>query len=172
MGTRTLVLLRHGKSDYPGGVRDHDRPLAPRGRREAALAGALLAARRPPIDAVLCSTALRTRQTLRATGIGAPVQFADEIYDASPGGILQRIAAFAAADTDVRCLLVVGHSPGMPGTALTLADHGPEQAAGDRLADLRSRFPTSAYAVLAVPGRWDELTATGAELVDFVIPRD
>ena len=36
---RTLVLLRHAKSDYPGGVADHDRPLAPRGEREAGLAG-------------------------------------------------------------------------------------------------------------------------------------
>ncbi|HUB57091.1 MAG TPA: histidine phosphatase family protein, partial [Mycobacterium sp.] len=37
--TRTLVLLRHAKSAYPNGVPDHDRPLAPRGRREAGLAG-------------------------------------------------------------------------------------------------------------------------------------
>ena len=32
---RTLVLMRHGKSGYPPGVADHDRPLADRGRREA-----------------------------------------------------------------------------------------------------------------------------------------
>ncbi len=71
---RTLVLLRHAKSDYPGGVADHDRPLAPRGIREAGLAGDWLRAELPAIDAVLCSTATRTRQTLERTGIEAPVQ--------------------------------------------------------------------------------------------------
>lgn len=165
---RRLVLLRHGKSDYPGGVADHDRPLAGRGRREATLAGILLAALDPPIDAVLCSTALRARQTLAATGIGAPVRFAEQIYDASPGEILQEVAGTA---DDVRCLLVVGHAPGMPGTALTLADADPEREATEGLQELRAHFPTSAYAVLSVPGGWSELTATGADLVDFVIPR-
>ena len=29
-GARTLILLRHGKSGYPAGVPDHDRPLADR----------------------------------------------------------------------------------------------------------------------------------------------
>ena len=43
---RTLLLLRHAKSDYPAAVADHDRPLAPRGDREAALAGDWLRATR------------------------------------------------------------------------------------------------------------------------------
>ena len=36
---RTLILMRHGKSGYPPATRDHDRPLAERGDRQAALAG-------------------------------------------------------------------------------------------------------------------------------------
>ena len=38
----------------------------------------------PEVDAVVCSTALRTRQTLAATGVGAPTRFAEELYG---GGI-------------------------------------------------------------------------------------
>ena len=75
---RTLILMRHGKSAYPDDVADHERPLAPRGLREAGLAGQWLRDTQPPIDAVRCSTALRTRQTLDATGITAPV-----VYEAS-----------------------------------------------------------------------------------------
>jgi hypothetical protein len=45
---RTLLLLRHAKSDYPQGVVDHDRPLAPRGEREAGLAGTGCGHTRPP----------------------------------------------------------------------------------------------------------------------------
>ena len=70
---RTLLLLRHAKSDYPAGVADHERPLAPRGKREAALAGDWLRANVPAVDAVLCSTATRTRETLARTRIDAPV---------------------------------------------------------------------------------------------------
>ena len=51
--SRTLLLLRHGKSDYPPGVTDHQRPLAPRGVHEAALAGDWLRAHAPAVDAVL-----------------------------------------------------------------------------------------------------------------------
>ena len=51
--------MRHAKSDYPAGVADHERPLAPRGIREAGLAGDWLRANVPTIDGVLCSTATR-----------------------------------------------------------------------------------------------------------------
>ena len=56
---RTLLLMRHAKSSYPPGVADHDRPLAPRGVRQAGLAGAWLRANVPGIDEVLCFTATR-----------------------------------------------------------------------------------------------------------------
>ena len=68
---RTLVLLRHGKSAYPPGVPDHDRPLADRGRRQAALAGEHVRTHLDHIDLVLCSTSERTRQTLAASGLAA-----------------------------------------------------------------------------------------------------
>ena len=85
---RTLVLMRHAKSDYPEGVPDHGRPLAARGIREAALAGEWLRDNAPAIDAVRCSSAVRTRQTLDRTGIDAPVSFLDELYGASPGAVI------------------------------------------------------------------------------------
>ena len=80
---RTLVLLRHGKSAYPPDVGDHDRPLAPRGVREAGLAGDWLRANVPAVDAVLCSTATRTRETLAGTGVDAPVHYVDRLYGAT-----------------------------------------------------------------------------------------
>jgi phosphohistidine phosphatase len=162
---RTLILLRHAKSGYPGGVVDHDRPLAPRGRREAVLAGDAITARFA-VDRVLCSTATRTRQTLARTGIDAPTTFSGAIYEASPGEILDAIAAVA---DDPAVLLVVGHSPGMPGTALVLADADTDTTV---LAEVQARFPTSAFAVLAVHGAWADLAADGATVLELVIPRD
>lgn len=166
--SRTLVLLRHGKSAYPPGVDDHQRPLAPRGRREAALAGSWIAGNLPPIDHIICSTAERTRQTLQATTLVSPtvlVDFADAIYEAYPEELLELVAA--ANPTD-RTLLLVGHGPGMPMLAEELAGPGSNLAA---LGELEAKFPTSAIAVLAVDGDWADIGPNTSRLMDFVIPR-
>src|SRR6202008_3681663 len=114
---RTLLLMRHAKSDYPDGVPDHDRPLAPRGIRQAGLAGAWLRANVPAIDAVLSSTATRARQTLANTGIDAPVRYSERLYGATPGTMIDQISQ--TADT-VTTLLVVGHEPTMSALSLGL----------------------------------------------------
>ncbi|MEV0948111.1 histidine phosphatase family protein [Rhodococcus sp. NPDC049939] len=161
---RTLILMRHGKSGYPTGAADHERPLTSRGWREAGLAGEWLRSTHPPIDTVLCSTARRTRETLEATRIDAPTRFADELYGADPERVLEQIVQIEPA---VRTLLVVGHAPGMPLAALDLTDDFDGEAA--RL--IREKFPTSALAVLAVPCGWDELTSRAASLTTFHVPR-
>ncbi|OBG29140.1 hypothetical protein A5672_03220 [Mycobacterium alsense] len=165
-GRRTLLLMRHAKSDYPDGVVDHDRPLAPRGIREAGLAGDWLRAHAPAVDAVLCSTATRARQTLGNTGIDAPVRFSERLYGATPGSVIAEINATA---DDVATLLVIGHEPTMSGLALVLAgDDGTDAAAAERIS---TKFPTSAIAVLTVPGAWDGLQPGRAALTGLEIPR-
>src|SRR5258705_1284809 len=119
---RTLVLLRHAKSDYPPGVADHERPLAPRGEREAVLACDWLRAHAPAVDAVLCSTATRTRETLARTRIDAPVNYVDRLYDATPGTVIEEINTVESRfGPDVEILLVIGHERTMSSVALGLA---------------------------------------------------
>lgn len=162
---RTLVLMRHAKSDYPAGVADHDRPLASRGIHEGAVAGEWLRANAPAIDAVLCSSAVRTRQTLERTGIDAPVNYLDALYGAAPGTM---IAEINRVGDDVGTLLVVGHEPTMSEVALGLAGPGSDR---DAVAEIYSKYPTSAIAVLRVQGPWAGLELSGAELVSFHVPR-
>jgi phosphohistidine phosphatase len=163
---RTLILLRHGKSAYPDGVPDHDRPLADRGRREAAFAGEHIRTVVDRFDRVLCSTATRTRQTLEATGLAAGrVDFREEIYAAEPDEILDLIRIVPVGVTS---LLVVGHSPGLPDLADELAGPGSDPVA---LAALDRKFPTSAFAVITASGPWSDLP-DGARLVTITIPRD
>lgn len=157
--------MRHAKSDYPDGVADHQRPLAARGIREGALAGDWLRQHVPAIDAVLCSSAVRTRQTLARTGIEAPATFSDRLYGAAPGEMITEING---VDDAVGTLLVVGHEPTMSAVALGLAGPGSDRAAADRIA---AKFPTSGVAVLRVPGPWATLELRGAELAGFEVPR-
>jgi phosphohistidine phosphatase len=162
---RTLILLRHAKSDYPDGVADHDRPLAPRGIREAALAGDWIRADVAPVDVVLCSTATRTRETLARTGIEADTRYEDDLYDTMPGTVLRLVNAVA---DDVRTLLVVGHEPTMSSLAFALAGPGSD---ADALERMTQKYPTSAIAVLATERPWSRLEFGGATLVDFHVPR-
>ncbi len=162
---RTLVLMRHGKSDYPPGVPDHERPLAARGIREAALAGDWLRENVPAIDAVLCSTAVRTRETLDRTGVDAPTRYLDSLYGAAPGTMIGEINR---VDESVGALLVVGHEPTMGEVALGLAGPGGDRDAAERI---YQKFPTSAVAVLRVSGLWAALELSGAELASFHVAR-
>lgn len=163
---RTLVLMRHAKSDYPDGVADHDRPLAPRGIREAGLAGDWLRGTLPVIDAVLCSTASRTRQTLDRTGIDAPVNYLERLYGATPAAMIDEINRVEEA---VGTLLVVGHEPTMSQVSLGLAAYPGSDA--EAFGDIKRKFPTSGIAVLRVPAAWSVLTIDGAELMTFHVPR-
>lgn len=162
--TRSLILMRHGKSAYPPGVADHERPLAPRGRREAALAGEWLRATQAPVEAVRCSTATRTRETLTATGLDAPVVFESGIYEAGPEYLIELVQL---TDPAVSTLLVLGHAPGMPWTAWDLAA---DRATEDALRISR-KFPTSALAVLRFTREWEDVRPATGELVAFHIPR-
>ncbi|MCX2930840.1 histidine phosphatase family protein [Mycobacterium sp. CVI_P3] len=158
--------MRHAKSDYPTGVADHDRPLASRGIREAGLAGEWLRANLPAIDLVLCSSATRTRQTLDRTEISAPVTYSERLYGASPGTMIDEINR---VPDDVGTLLVVGHEPTISSVALGLAE--PEGSDRDATERISMKFPTSAIAVLWVPGQWPGLELNGAELTSFHVPR-
>ena len=163
---RTLVLLRHAKSAYPDGVPDHERPLAPRGQREAGLAGKWLRTNLPPIDAVLCSTATRARETLAHTDIDAPVRYVDRLYDAVPGTVIDEIAHVG---NDVGVLLVVAHEPTMTQVALGLAAaNSSNAAAAERIS---TKFPTSAMAVLQFTRSWKDVELGSAELIGFHVPR-
>ena len=162
---RTLALLRHAKSAYPAGVVDQDRPLAPRGVREAGLAGNWLRANLPAIDLVLCSTATRARQTLARAGVDAAVRYVERLYGGSPSTLIDEINTVA---DDVTTLLVVGHEPAISALALDLAGAGTNREAAEQVS---KKFPTSGIAVLHVAGRWQQVEPGMAALVNFHVPR-
>jgi phosphohistidine phosphatase len=167
---KVLYLLRHAKSSWDDpGLSDHERPLAPRGRRAAARIAEHLKREgiRPAL--VLCSSSRRTRQTLEPVAAAVPdvpVKVEADLYGAGEGTLLRCVKRLPDAADSV---LVLGHNPGLHDLALTLAEGGD----GEALARLRAKMPTAALATLAAPvTRWRDLRPGGAELVAFVVPRE
>lgn len=163
-----LHLLRHAKSswDEPG-LADHDRPLAPRGRRAAKLIAQHLEWRGIEPELVLCSPAKRTRQTLTrissAIGEGADVRIEPDLYGASAAELLSILNGI---EGEPGSAMVIGHNPGIEDLAIQLARPGPE------LARLLHKFPTAALATLEFEGPWRELAPSGAALTSFVKPKE
>ncbi|MER6526511.1 histidine phosphatase family protein [Streptomyces sp. NPDC001508] len=166
---RRLVVLRHAKSAWPEGVADHERPLAPRGRRDAPAAGRALAEADCLPDLALCSTALRARSTWELAsaqwGTPPPARFEPRLYAAGVPDLLRLVHE---VPPEVETLLLVGHNPGLAELVLDLA--------GDSLDDtrevVRRKFPTSAIAILTRHGTgWQALTPGTALLTSVTIPR-
>lgn len=163
-----LTLLRHAKSDYPLGVADQQRPLNPRGRRDAPVAGQVLAAG-PAIALVLVSDAVRAQQTweLAAAALpGVPARTEPRLYHALAMDILDVLADLP---DDIGHAVVVAHNPGLEEVALMLAR--PEDSS--RYDAMCAKFPTSAIAMLNVPGTWSHISEhfRQCDLVEFAVPR-
>ena len=170
---RRLVLLRHAKSAWPDGVPDHERPLAPRGRRDAPAAGRWLRQSGLVPDRVMCSTAQRARETwqLAEEKLGAHPQavFEQRVYGATSAELLD-LARHAPAG--VRTLLIVGHDPAMQELTLDLASAQPGDEGLEAVSRMRAKFPTAGIAVLAFTGTWPKLAPGQARLADFAVPAD
>ena len=166
---RTLVLLRHAKSSWDSNEPDRERPLAPRGRRDAKAVGQYLADQGLRPDVVLCSTALRTRQTWdRAVKGGAEageVRYLDEVYDAS---VTELVGVLRDAPTEATSVLLLGHAPGIPRLMDYLAIRRSDSAVWERA---EQDFPTSALVVLTLDAAWSDVGEAVAELTDFEAPR-
>jgi phosphohistidine phosphatase len=167
--TRRLMLLRHAKSDWPD-VSDHARPLAKRGRHDAPAVGRWLRDHGYLPDVVVCSTALRTRQTweLMAPELGGSpsVTFEPRAYEAGPQTLLYLAQELPGA---CRAALLIGHNPAISQLAASLAE---ASASDDPLPPAVLRFPTAAIAVLEFAGEWPDLAPGGTRLLDFTAPAD
>jgi phosphohistidine phosphatase len=165
----TLYLLRHAKSSWDEPLPDHERPLSSRGIRDARAVGRLLTARDWRADLVLCSTAVRTRQTWQhalAAGAGAgEVRYVDAIYEASTTRLVEQVRQ---TREDVGSLMLIGHGPGLPALAEWL---GRRPEPRDAWARMDAKYPTSGLAVLGIPGQWADTAPGRAVLAAFEVPR-
>lgn len=166
--TRHLFLLRHGKSAWPDGVADHQRPLAPRGEQAVPLVARRLKALAARIDLVLVSDARRTRETFDKLAESLPdlsPVFQPAIYEARPGALLTLVQELPEA---AKTVLMVGHNPGFHALGLYLA--GAEGSDSDALRRLERKLPTSGLIHLEFEAPWAQAEQGTARLAHFITP--
>ena len=163
-----LVVMRHAKAEQDGPT-DFERPLADRGLRDAADAGAWLANTGFVPDRALVSAARRTQETWAAVAGSAAWDLDPDIdrglYAAGPESALDLIRLVPA---EVESLIVIGHNPTMAYLAQLLDSGDGPSGAGEALG---GDFPTCALAVFGYDGSWADLSTGSADLVATYVGR-
>jgi phosphohistidine phosphatase len=169
---KTIFLLRHAKSAWSDPrVGDHDRPLNKRGEGAAEAMANHIVGLKPRPAIVLCSTALRTRQTLapiikKLGPSPPPIALEKDLYLASEDMLLSRLRALPESASAV---LLIAHNDGIWHLAARLAGSGPDTLRSA----LAQKFPTGTLATLRLSDQpWAELTWGAAKLAGFTKPRE
>lgn len=161
---KRLILMRHAKSDWSGeALIDHDRTLNDRGRANAQALGDWLRDVGILPDEVLCSSAVRTQETLAGLELpqGINTTITRKLYLASQDQILSLLQRATG-----NSVLVLGHNPGVGMCAddivATAPDH--QQFMG---------FPTGATLIADFDVEdWSDAGWGKGRVVTFVVPRD
>lgn len=159
--TRTLLLLRHGKSDWGQGMDDHERPLSKRGKRDAWRMGEEIRTRGLLPEMILSSTARRARSTTRrvveASGYGGEVIYEPSLYAA---GMMAYVEAAANLSDSVQTALIVGHNPILEDLVRWLTGR-------------EVTLPTAALACIPLPIQsWGDLRQEGSGTLGMVLAAD
>jgi phosphohistidine phosphatase len=152
---RSLIVMRHAQTEETRpGSHDTDRRLTDHGEQQARDAGAFLRDQGIVIDAVLCSSAVRTRQTLELLDLdpGVATDISVRYYNAGTDTLIEAIMALPDG---CRTALMIGHAPAVPGLVYELCDEATSDPAA--FAAVSSRFPAGTIARLEFDGDWADV---------------
>jgi phosphohistidine phosphatase len=143
---RTLYLLRHAKSSWKDPSQaDFERPLANRGRKACESIARLIQDRGLEFDLVLCSTAIRARETIdlvtKYAKLRTELRFDERIYEAT---VAQLVEIVSQLENERKSVLLIGHNPGFEDLlhVFSGADH---------------RFPTASLAKIKLKiSKWSD----------------
>lgn len=163
---RRLILFRHSEAVHSERYRDHERPLTPAGRKDAAGAGARLAERDLAIDLALVSDSERTRETwdIALAHFSRPpeTRLEKSLYEADRRDLMDLVRQSLES---VKTLIIVGHNPSIAEFSAHFAGRG-ERAA---LKGLGRGFPTSGIAIFEIEdSEWRKLRWGDGNLTDFL----
>lgn len=160
-----IYILRHAKAANPfPGQKDFERPLTQSGLEAATRLGAWMAAQGLVPDRIVCSPALRTRQTLDMISSffrsDVPVTFEQTLYSEDHEAY---VAAARTAGTE-KSVMIVGHNPTCEEFASSLVESGNPAAMNNFAPGMRP----GAMAIIDFPGSLEEVGKRNGFLEDFV----
>jgi len=160
---KTVLLIRHAKSDWNDpALKDFDRPLNERGKRDAPLMAHRLIDKKVKIDCFIASPAKRARKTAELfvkeyDKKKEDILLVDNLYLAEPSFFLEVINK---AGDENKCLAIFSHNPGITDFANSLADV--------RIDDI----PTcGVFAIRADIKHWKDFALSGNEFWFFDFPK-
>ena len=160
---KTLLLMRHAKSSWKHhDLKDHDRPLNKRGKKDAPLMGKLIHEKELIPQIILCSSANRARLTaegmLDDIDYKGEIRYLDSLYLAEVPAYIEEINNLP---DEMERVLVIGHNPALESLLQILCSQV-------------ESLPTAALAYLSLPiQHWNELSdKTEGELVELLKPRE
>ena len=165
---KTLYILRHAKAQTGTATQeDFDRALTQSGMETAQRLGHHLAGEGLRPQLVLCSSAVRTRQTLDGVqdAFNPPlvVEYRDKIYNSSAGEML---SMFALLDESISSCMVVAHNPGIHQLAVKLAREGDDKT----LDTLALKYPPCSLTIVESEGAWRDVAVSNSKLIAFLPP--
>ena len=160
---KTLLILRHAKTQADAPAGDRARELTKRGHRNAAAMGAYIHNLSGTPDAIITSDATRSRQTAEivapAVDFAGPLTVEPLIYNAD---LTTLLVVVRRIPDEIQTAIIVGHNPGFEELAAALTGN-PEHEV---------RLPTSGLAVLEFDvERWDAVRAGSGRLRGVATPR-
>jgi phosphohistidine phosphatase len=160
---KTLTLIRHAKSSWDDSAADDfDRPLNPRGLRDAPEMGRRLAERDVGIQQIVASPAQRALTTAREIAAALSLEeeslrFDREIYLA---GVEELMGVIHGLPAGIDRVALIGHNPGFTDLANTLT--------GEEIANV----PTCGIVhVHLTVDTWTEVDAHTGSMVFFDYPK-
>ncbi|MGC4128353.1 MAG: histidine phosphatase family protein [Bergeyella sp.] len=157
---KTLILVRHAKSDWTFDVPDFDRPLNERGHKDAPKMAKFLLEQGIEIDQFVSSPAKRALTTCRyfAEIFGKPnIKKAEDLYEPHQEDFLSTIFSL---DDEFNSVALFSHNPGISEFASSLTSETVE-------------FPTCGIAVFEVDAEgWSLFESAEKRLAHFFVPKE
>lgn len=166
---KTLFLLRHAMALNDGGAGDKARRLAPRGVEDAEALGKVMIKQNYTPDFVLCSSAVRTRQTFEHLKLNVPtaaIRFEDGLYNGSTGDYLHMLQQISDEYSNI---LVVAHNPSIYELVILLAAQGSDSVM-QRLSE--GYNPATLSVVQCQCEKWADIQPAENTLASLTDPMD
>lgn len=163
---KKLLLMRHAKSDWQeSGLKDFDRPLNDRGKKDAPRMGKFLQQIDNLPGMILASSAKRVQETIEGMTSKwehrPEIVYVDELYSGSYRGYIEIIQT---KSKPIDHLMIVGHNPTIEETAAAICS-------GSNAHNVFV-FPTAAIACFEISVHsWSRLKRGGGDLKWFMIPK-